>query len=171
MMARHFLPLVLFSIAIPLASARAAPSCGNGNFEAWLSDFKTEAAAKGIPQSAIDTGLAGVTLDQSVLGHDREQHVFQQSFEQFSGRMVPPRLKRGHNMMLQYGSALSRIETRYGVPGAVLVAIWGWRPTSGSTSASFPPSAPSPRWLMTAAAPICSGPNCSMPCASSHMAT
>ena len=111
---------------------------GNGNFEAWLSDFKTEAAAKGIPQSAIDTGLAGVTLDQSVLGHDREQHVFQQSFEQFSGRMVPPRLKRGHNMMLQYGSALSRIEARYGVPGAVLVAIWGLETDFGVNIGKFP---------------------------------
>jgi membrane-bound lytic murein transglycosylase B len=29
-----------------------------------------------------------------------------------------------------YGSILNRIEDRYGVPGEVLVAIWGWRATT-----------------------------------------
>ena len=39
--------------------------------------------------------------------------------------MVPPRLTRGANMLKQYGSVLGRIEQAYGVPGEVLVAIWG----------------------------------------------
>ena len=37
------------------APALAAP-CGTGTFEAWLDDFKKEAAAKGISQSAITGG-------------------------------------------------------------------------------------------------------------------
>ena len=44
---------------------RLRPTCGTGSFDAWLDDFKTEAAAKGISQSAIAAGLNGVTLDQS----------------------------------------------------------------------------------------------------------
>jgi lytic murein transglycosylase len=132
-----FLALICLLAAL-MTSARAEPACGSGTFEAWLGNFKNEAAAKGIARDAIDTGLAGVTLDQSVLAHDREQHVFKQSFEQFSGRMVPPRLKRGHNLMLQYGSALSRIEQRYGVPGAVLVAIWGLETDFGVNIGKFP---------------------------------
>jgi membrane-bound lytic murein transglycosylase B len=52
--------------------------------------------------------------------------VFQQSFEQFSSRMISPdRLRKGANMLKRYGSILQRIEDRYGVPGEVLVAIWG----------------------------------------------
>src|SRR5579872_2177046 len=42
------------------ASTLAAP-CGTGAFDAWLDDFKKEAAAKGISQNAIQAGLAGVT--------------------------------------------------------------------------------------------------------------
>jgi len=118
--------------------ALAVPTCGSGNFEAWLADFKTEAAAKGISQQAITAGLAGVTLDQSVLSRDRSQKVFNQSFEEFSGRMVPPRLTRGSNMMKQYGSLLSRIEEAYGVPGEVLVAIWGLETDFGVNSGKFP---------------------------------
>jgi lytic murein transglycosylase len=111
-------------LTMPAAPGLAA-TCGTGSFEAWLNDFKTEAAAKGISQSAIASGLNGVTLDQGVLSRDRSQKVFSQSFEEFSGRMVPPRLTRGANMLKQYGSVLGRIEQNYGVPGEILVAIWG----------------------------------------------
>jgi lytic murein transglycosylase len=117
--------------------ARAAVPCGSGNFDAWLADFKADAAAKGISQQAIASALAGVTLDQSVLNRDRSQKVFSQTFEEFSGRMVPPRLERGSNRMKQYGSVLSRIEQTYGVPGEVLVAIWGLETDFGVNTGKF----------------------------------
>jgi lytic murein transglycosylase len=124
-------------LAVPAAPALAA-TCGNGNFQAWLDDFKNDAAAKGISQSAIAAGLTSVTLDQAVLSRDRSQRVFSQSFEEFSGRMVPPRLTRGSNMMKQYGSVLSRIEQTYGVPGEVVVAIWGLETDFGVNIGKFP---------------------------------
>ncbi|MDE2380500.1 lytic murein transglycosylase [Bradyrhizobium sp.] len=132
--------LAAFVLIISIASsesARAAAACGSGSFEAWLADFKTEAAAKGISQQAISAGLAGVTLDQSVLSRDRSQKVFSQSFEEFSSRMVPPRMGRGSNMMKRYGSVLSRIEQAYGVPGEVLVAIWGLETDFGTNTGKF----------------------------------
>lgn len=115
-----------------------AASCGTGSFQTWLDEFKNEAAAKGISQVAIASGLSGVTLDQGVLSRDRSQRVFNQSFEEFSGRMVPPRLARGANLMKQYGSALARIEQSYGVPGEVLVAIWGLETDYGVNIGKFP---------------------------------
>jgi lytic murein transglycosylase len=114
-----------------------AAGCGSGSFDAWLTDFKSEAATKGISQAAINAGLNGVSPDQSVLARDRSQHVFSQSFEEFSGRMVPPRMTRGSNMLKQYGSVLSRIEKAYGVPGEVLVAIWGLETDFGVNSGKF----------------------------------
>jgi lytic murein transglycosylase len=124
-------------LTMPAGPALAA-TCGTGSFQAWLDDFKNEAATKGIAPSAIAAGLNGVTLDQAVLSRDRSQHVFSQSFEEFSGRMVPPRLARGANMMKRYGSVLSRIEQSYGVPGEVLVAIWGLETDFGVNTGKFP---------------------------------
>src|SRR3982075_2980531 len=118
------------------ASAIAAP-CGSGTFETWLDDFKKEAAAKGISPAAIQAGLAGVTLDNAVLTRDKSQKVFTQTFEEFSGRMVPPRMTRGSNMLKQYGSVLSRIEQAYGVPGEVIVAIWGLETDFGVNIGKF----------------------------------
>jgi lytic murein transglycosylase len=117
--------------------AQAAAPCGTGNFDSWLTAFKTEAAGKGISQQAINAGLTGVTMDQSVLTRDHSQKVFGQTFEQFSGRMVPPRMQRGSNMLKQYGSVLSRIEQAYGVPGEVLVAIWGLETDFGVNIGKF----------------------------------
>jgi lytic murein transglycosylase len=137
---RLFQALLLGAVLIPPAAQRAdaAAACGSGNFDTWLNDFKTEAATKGISQRAITAGLTGVTPDQSVLSRDHGQQVFEQSFEQFSSRMVPPRMTRGSNMMKQYGSLLGRIEERYGVPGAVLVAIWGLETDFGVNVGKFP---------------------------------
>jgi membrane-bound lytic murein transglycosylase B len=123
-------------LMMPSASALAA-TCGTGNFQGWLDEFKAEAAAKGISPSAIASGLNGVTLDQGVLSRDHSQKVFNQSFEEFSGRMVPPRLTRGANMLKQYGSVLGRIEQSYGVPGEVLVAIWGLETDFGVNTGKF----------------------------------
>ncbi len=61
-----------------------------------------------------------------MLAADRKQGVFKQSFEQFSGRMISrDRLVKGGKLMQQYAGQLKHIEQKYGVPGAVVVAIWG----------------------------------------------
>jgi lytic murein transglycosylase len=126
------------ALATSNVPAAAAASCDTGNFDAWLVDLKADAAAKGISQSAITSGLNGVTLDKAVITRDHSQAVFNQTFEQFSGRMVPPRLTRGSNMLKQYGSVLGRIEETYGVPGEIVVAIWGLETDFGVNIGKFP---------------------------------
>src|SRR5881409_4174039 len=129
--------LTLGALLLTSAAPALAAPCGTGPFETWLEDFKKEAAAKGISASAIQAGLTGITLDKSVLARDHSQKVFSQTFEEFSGRMVPPRIQRGSNMMKQYGSVLSRIEQTYGVQGEVLVAIWGLETDFGVNTGKF----------------------------------
>jgi lytic murein transglycosylase len=107
------------ALAVPCQSA-------GGSFDTWLEAFKREAATQGISQATLAAALNGLTYDQSVIAHDRGQRVFQQSFEEFSGRMISPdRLRKGSNMLKQYAGTFVRIEQQFGVPGAVLVAIWG----------------------------------------------
>ena len=77
------------------ASAQTTAPCG-GDFGAWLAGVRQEAAADGISQRAIQAGLAGVTYDPTIIARDHAQGVFRQSFEEFSGRMVPPRRRRGN---------------------------------------------------------------------------
>ena len=138
MTADFSLKAIALSTLLTISAAPAlAAACGTGTFEGWLEDFKKEAASKGIPQAVIATGLTGVTLDKAVIARDQNQKVFSQSFEEFSGRMVPPRLTRGSNMLKQYGSVLGRIEQTYGVPGEIIVAIWGLETDYGVNLGKF----------------------------------
>ena len=124
------------ALTMPTAS-HAAVACNTGTFDAWLADFKTDAASKGISQAAIAAGLNGVTQDKNVLQRDHSQAVFNQTFEQFSGRMVPPRLTKGSDKLKQYGSVLVRVEQAYGVPAEVIVAIWGLETDFGVNIGKF----------------------------------
>ena len=128
---------IVVSLGLAAAPARAAAPCG-GDFGTWLEGVEQEAAAAGISQAAIQASLAGVTFDPNIIARDHAQGVFRQTFEQFSGRMVPPRLKRGAKMLQQYAPVFSKIEQQYGVPGAVIVAIWGLETDFGANSGKFP---------------------------------
>ncbi len=116
--------LTMFGLA---GAAVAAPACRNqGTFERWLEEFKQEAAAKGIPRSAIARALDNVTYDPNVVRRDRAQGVFQQSFLQFSDRMTAKyRYLNGLKQMKIHAGLLSRIEQRFGVQVPVVVALWG----------------------------------------------
>ena len=119
------------------AAAAGAASCDDpSGFPAWLEAAKREAAAQGIAPRGI-AALDGVTYDPAVVSRDRRQGVFRQSFEEFAGRMVPPRLARGTQMMKKHAALLSRIEQQFGVPGAVIVAIWGLETDNGAYLGNF----------------------------------
>ena len=128
---------ILFGLT--LAGPGFAASCRDpAGFPAWLSKIRQEAIAQGISERAVDEGLSGVTFDQNVVRHDHGQGVFRQSFEQFSQRMVPPRLGRARALEKRYAPVFASIEQRYGVSAPVLLAIWGLETDFGAVSGTFP---------------------------------
>jgi lytic murein transglycosylase len=118
--------LIAAAGALGVAPARAA-DCGDSasGFSEWLDSFKQVALGDGISQQVIDSSLSGVVFDPSVSAHDRGQNFGTNSAAFAARHITPPRVKRGKTMMLAYAEPLQRIEQRYGVPGPVLVAIWG----------------------------------------------
>ena len=121
-----------------LAPLHAATCHDPGGFEAFIASFKREAAAQGISPSAI-SALDGVTFDPGIIAKDHGQHVFHQSFEQFSGRMVNSyRLHKGAALIRQYAPTFNRIEQVYGVPAPVIVAIWGLETDFGAVNGNTP---------------------------------
>jgi lytic murein transglycosylase len=130
------LMVLLLWLAACASTASAAP-CG-GDFATWLQGVKQEAVTHGISQSTIQSALESVAYDPGIIARDHAQGVFRQSFDQFAGRMVPPRMARGRRMLQQYGAVLNRIEQQYGVPGSVLVAIWGLETDFGADNGHFP---------------------------------
>lgn len=126
-------------LAVAATPAAADLSCRKGqSFEAWLAGFKKQAEAEGVSRAAIDKGLAGVTFDSAIVRRDQGQGVFQQTFLQFSDRMVSAdRLSRGARLLQTHAALLKRIEATYGVPGPVLVAFWGLETDFGSDMGKY----------------------------------
>ena len=118
--------LAAFVVSVLFASPAPAAQCG-GDFTAFLAAMSREAAAAGISRGVIENALAGVTPDPAVLAFDRRQHgTFRKSFEDYaSTRVSAVRIKRGKQMLQRHAALLSRIERQFGVPGPLIVAIWG----------------------------------------------
>lgn len=125
-----------FTAALAPSTAQAA-RCGktSAGFNTWLKSFKREAAAQGISQRVIARSLNGVRYNKTVIRLDRNQKSFKLSFKQFLARRVSKGLiKKGRRMMKTHARTLRRVERRYGVPGSVLVAIWGLETGYGANS-------------------------------------
>ena len=124
-----------------LPTAAAAADCGTDGvgFASWLDRFKSKAAAAGIPSATIESALADVTYDRTVVRLDRSQRSFKLSFEEFYARRVGSALiKRGESLMRTHKATLDRVEKRFGVPAPVLIAIWGLETNYGAdTSGRF----------------------------------
>jgi lytic murein transglycosylase len=113
------------AMLLSAAPAFAAQCNHKGGFKSFIADFKKEAASKGISNKGL-AALEGLSVDDKVLAADRHQGVFKQSFEEFSGRMISKdRLLKGAKLIQQHSDTIKRIEKQYGVPGPVIVAIWG----------------------------------------------
>jgi lytic murein transglycosylase len=122
-------PLKVLTAAAVLSAALAAPAfaaqCNPpGGFDAFMREFRKEAAAKGLSPRTLSL-LDTVTLDQSVLAADRRQGVFKQSFEEFATPRINQRWARANRHMNEQAPTLRRIEKTFGVPGAMTIVLWG----------------------------------------------
>jgi lytic murein transglycosylase len=109
-------------LAVTSTAALAVP-CG-GEFGSFIAGFSRDAAAQGVSAHTLAV-LDGLTPDPRVIALDRRQGVFHQSFEQFAFHRINERFAKAQRLMAQHAGLLSRIEQRFGVPGPILVAIWG----------------------------------------------
>lgn len=137
---RPLLASAVAAVALTLASPVSAATCGNdaSGFDAWMSEFRREAVAQGISPGTLRV-LDGVTYDTKVISLDRNQKHFKVSLEEFiKNRISKGRIAKGRQMLQQYASTLARIERQYGVPGPILVAIWGMETDYGVNIGKMP---------------------------------
>ncbi|TCU23728.1 lytic murein transglycosylase [Rhizobium azibense] len=119
--------------AVP-AAAKAA-QCGNNSagFQAWVADFKQQAAASGVSPSVLDRAFANVNYNKSTIAADRGQKSFKLSFDAFmKKRGGATIISRGRSMKRANQGLFASIESRYGVPAGPLIAIWGMETGFGS---------------------------------------
>ncbi len=138
-MRKTALKLAAAVFGVVLAGPTLAASCHNtGSYESWLDQFKKEAAAQGISQKVITAALPSLTFDPAIVRRDHGQSVFNQTFLQFSDRMVGgARIPNGLAKIKQYAKLFAEVEKKYGVPAPVLVAFWGLESDFGANFGNY----------------------------------
>ena len=131
---RARLPIV-FAILWATAAAAQSPQ----TFDDWLADLLAEARGRGYSDELLAQTLVGVTPLPRVIASDRRQAEAVLTFEEYLKRRVTPeRVRRGRELAEEHRELLGRIRDAYGVPPAVIVAIWGLESRFGQHSGDVP---------------------------------
>lgn len=111
------------SASTPKPTMKPVPNAG---YDAWVAGFKTRAKAQGITQATLDRAFQGAGYLPEVIERDRNQVEFTRTLEDYLAIAASDdRIETGRKMLQQHGALLTNIETTYGVPKEVVVAIWG----------------------------------------------
>jgi membrane-bound lytic murein transglycosylase B len=115
----------------------AIGATGDPEFNAWIRDFYRRALAEGIPQNVLDRELAGVGPNTRIIELDRNQPEFSRPASDYiRGAVSETRVSTGRERRGEM-AWLSGIETEFGVPGEILIAIWGMESAFGQVQGDF----------------------------------
>ena len=120
-------------------------------FQRWIvSDLGPEARKAGISERTMKTAFSGISLNWSLpdlvppgtkppKSQDQSQAEFSSPGAYFSEKRLQGLAATGRGLASTHAATLKRIEAAYGVPGEIVVAIWGRE--SGFGKARLPYSA------------------------------
>lgn len=154
-MIRTLLLTLIFAFTmtvVSVPSSNAATKAGvEAQFRQWLeADLWPEARRAGVSRQVFDRAFSGVSLDWDLPDlappgfpkpkqRAQSQAEFRSPGAYFNEKRLQGLTASGRSLMRKHAGLLRRIEDRYGVPGSIIVAIWGRE--SGFGRAKIPHSA------------------------------
>ncbi len=109
------------------------------SFERFLEGVRADARRAGVSDATLNQSLAGIKPNQRVIELDRRQAEAGLPWEDYRDRIMltPTRIQNGRRLMAENADLLRRIEARYHVAPAVIVAIWGVETNYGGNTGGF----------------------------------
>ncbi|MFO1137829.1 MAG: lytic murein transglycosylase [Paracoccus sp. (in: a-proteobacteria)] len=102
-------------------------------FRNWVVAFRPRALAAGVAPQVFDSTMAGAHYQPGIVALDGRQSEFsKQIWEYLDGAVGGARTTTGRQMAARHAGALSAIESRYGVPREVVLAVWGMESNYGA---------------------------------------
>jgi membrane-bound lytic murein transglycosylase B len=115
--------------------ARAA----EGDFYAFLSGVRRDAASQGIRSATVDSALRSVQFLSHVIELDRKQPEQVLTFSEYLDKVgTPQRKEDGRRELLANRQLLDSIWRRYGVEPPIIVALWGLESEFGKITGNYP---------------------------------
>jgi membrane-bound lytic murein transglycosylase B len=119
--------------------ARPVQPVAQPPFEEWLASLRSDALARGISQKTVDEALGRVDRLPVVVERDRTQAELVMTLDTYMKRRLTPRVVRDAKAASgNQKTVLRKAAAAYGVPGSILVAIWGLESNFGRFTGSRP---------------------------------
>ncbi len=136
---------LLLAVSLVTGSFLTAPSASAQqlSFDAYLQILIARARAEGVSEPTIRRMTEGLTPNTRVIELDRAQPGtssgtgFAPLAPYITRHVDAARIRGGRNTYAASTGVLSRIEREYGVPGHIIVAIWGHETNYGSYKGNF----------------------------------
>lgn len=124
--------------AVPVAATD--PGAG---FSAFLNDIRARAIGEGVRPETADAILPGLSFNPRVVALDRNQpddsrpSTIPKLSDYLARRLVPARINPGRARYQALLPRLMEVERLTGVPGRILVGIWGMETSYGAVTGNF----------------------------------
>ena len=135
--------IAALALSLLCGPAAAQGDEGAAGFQGYLQYLAARARAEGVRETAIASVMAGLTENPRVIALDRAQPGTGSaaSIPAFAGyrrtHVDAARIAGGRRQLRAAAGDLAAIEQRYGVPGNVMLAIWGHETNYGSYTGDF----------------------------------
>ena len=131
---------VLAALALLAGPAASTKPEASGSFAGFLAELRRDAAARGVSDATFEAAFRDVkSPDPAILARTKKQGEFSRPvWDYLVGAVTPGRIARGRARAQALASTLRSIETRYGVPESVVLAIWGVDSDFGASAGTVP---------------------------------
>jgi membrane-bound lytic murein transglycosylase B len=131
--------VALLLAAVLLAPAQDLVQEPSRPFDEWLGDLIADARSRGFDEGLLNDTLAGLQPLPRVVERDRSQAEIVFTFDRYFRTVVTPRIIRlGRQHATSEGTLLGRIDSAYGVPPSIVLAIWGIESHYGEFTGATP---------------------------------
>jgi membrane-bound lytic murein transglycosylase B len=122
-----------------MPAAPDAAALEQQRFAKWVADFRATARASGIREATLQSAFDQVQFLPRVIELDRAQPEFTRTvWDYLDNTVSPQRIATGQDKLQQVRTEADAAAARYGVPGTIVVAIWGMESNYGGNYGSTP---------------------------------
>lgn len=108
-------------------------------FADWLAGVRSDALKRGISEKTLDTAFQGVEPIPVVVERDRTQAEIVLTLDQYLKQHVSRKVvQTAREMARKHGELLGAVAEKYGVPPAIVIAVWGVESNFGRFSGVRP---------------------------------
>jgi lytic murein transglycosylase len=127
------------SAAEPTAPEATAEALTDQRFAEWVAAFRASARAAGIDDATLDATLGSVQLHHRAVVADRAQPEFTRTFWDYLDAVITERrVSTGQQKLLELRGQADAVNALYGLPGPVLMAVWGIESNFGGNYGDVP---------------------------------